>query len=107
MLLEFVLFLSRSRVQLCTFELLNYYFCPVSCTISLKMPNFGDTAQENTSQVSDDGEWPVVFLFVCFCVCVCVCVCVVLSSLCSQRDTLDTRGFFSRAAHAYKQFRQF
>ena len=29
------------------------------------MPNFGDTAQENTSGVSEGDEWPVVFLFVC------------------------------------------
>lgn len=86
MLLEFVLFLSRSRVQPGPFELLNYYFSFVSCTVSLKMPNFGDTALENTSGVSDGDEWPVVFLFVWF-------FFVVLSSLRSQRDTLDTRGF--------------
>ena len=89
MLLEFVLFLSRSRMQPRPFELLNYYFSFVSCTVSLKMPNFGDTAQENTSGVSDGNEWPVVFLFVWF-----FFLCVVLSSLRSQRDTLDTRGFF-------------
>ena len=65
MLLEFVLFLSRSRVQPRPFELLNYFFSFVSCTVSLKMPNLGDTAQENTSGVSDGDEWPVVFLFVC------------------------------------------
>ena len=65
MLLEFVLFLSRSRAQPRPFELLNYYFSFVSCTVSLKMPNLGDTAQENTSGVSDGDEWPVVFLFVC------------------------------------------
>ena len=63
------------------------------------MPNFGDTAQENTSGVSDGDEWPVVFLFVWFFL-------VVLSSLRSQRDTLDTKGFFSRASNAYKQFHQ-
>ena len=63
------------------------------------MPNFGDTAQENTSEVSDGDEWPVVFLFVWF-------FFVVLSSLRSQRDTLDTKGFFSRASHAYEQFHQ-
>ena len=100
MLLEFVLFLSRSRVQPRPFELLNYFFSFVSCTVSLKMPNFGDTAQENTSGVSDGDEWPVVFLFVCF------FFFVVLSSLRSQRDTLDTKGFFSRASNAYKQFHQ-
>ena len=99
MLLEFVLFLSRSRVQPRPFEHLNYYFTFVSCTVSLKMPNLGDTAQENTSGVSDGDEWPVVFLFVWF-------FFVVLSSLRSQRDTLDTKGFFSRASHAYKQFHQ-
>lgn len=99
MLLEFVLFLSGSRAQPRPFELLNYFFSFVSCTVSLKMPNFGDTAQENTSGVSDGDEWPVVFLFVWFFL-------VVLSSLRSQRDTLDTKGFFSRASNAYKQFHQ-
>lgn len=69
MLLEFVLFLSRSRAQPRPFELLNYFFSFVSCTVSLKMPNFGDTAQENTSGVSDGDEWPVVFLFVCLFFC--------------------------------------
>ena len=101
MLLEFFLFLSRSRVQPHPFELLNYYFSFVSCTVSLKMPNFGDTAQENTSGVSDGDVWPVVFLFVCL-----VFFFVVLSSLRSRRDTLDTSGFFSRASHEYKQFHQ-
>lgn len=55
--------LSLSRAPR-PFELLNYYFSFVSCTVSLKMPNFGDTAQENTTGVSDGDIWPVVFLFV-------------------------------------------
>lgn len=71
-----------------TFQLLIY---SVSYRVhsALKMPNFGDMAQENTSGGCDGDEWPAV-----------------LSNLRSWRDTLDTRGFFSRAAHAHKQSRQ-